>query len=416
MELYSSLLTGSLLFMGMSVACRVITSLTKRSSLKYRSFSGEFMSKTIVVDCTHQYNHQLTHHLKISKQKQLMDLSLRGDSSTDAVINCLIHQPTSLNDFEFVATNHFDVDSFFSVWCLMNPDQVLANQYLLRECARIGDFRELVLENETQHKALKLVCWLNSEEKRIFYRPFESKISVADGEEDGDGKFDYFLPRFADVMTNIDQEEVRKLYTDEYNRVLEEYKQLHSLQESSLGQDHHYANIGLSIVRAENPLHYYSLFSCSLGSDIVLAIYSSNRYELETKYTTFVDISSRPSLPRVETLALAKHLDELEQIFTKSTASSYSWLGNRMTDSGPLLRLEDPQHRLTKAERYGHPYERPIYSSQIPENVFVDTVISYYQHAYQSTNIKPKLDWTWTEIHDFNSLIDWAVWKPPHSR
>jgi hypothetical protein len=34
--------------------------------------------------------------------------------------------------------------------------------------------------------------------------------------------------------------------------------------------------------------------------------------------------------------------------------------------AGPMLRLERQGDRLTKAQRYGHPYERPIYSSNIP--------------------------------------------------
>ncbi len=39
-----------------------------------------------------------------------------------------------------VTTNHFDVDSFLSVWCYINRD--LARQYekVLRHMAHIGDF------------------------------------------------------------------------------------------------------------------------------------------------------------------------------------------------------------------------------------------------------------------------------------
>ena len=35
-----------------------------------------------------------------------------------------------------------------------------------------------------------------------------------------------------------------------------------------------------------------------IGFDIVVAIYEGQRYEVEMKYTTFVDIQSRPTLPR----------------------------------------------------------------------------------------------------------------------
>lgn len=42
------------------------------------------------------------------------------------------------------------------------------------------------------------------------------------------------------------------------------------------------------------------------------------------------------------------------------------WVANSLTDTGPLLRLQRRGENLTKAQRYGHPYERPIYSSAIP--------------------------------------------------
>ena len=35
-----------------------------------------------------------------------------------------------------------------------------------------------------------------------------------------------------------------------------------------------------------------------IGFDIVVAMYEGQRYEVELKYTTFVDIQSRPTLPR----------------------------------------------------------------------------------------------------------------------
>jgi hypothetical protein len=42
------------------------------------------------------------------------------------------------------------------------------------------------------------------------------------------------------------------------------------------------------------------------------------------------------------------------------------WVANSLTDTGPLLRLQRRGENLTKAQRYGHPFERPVYSSSIP--------------------------------------------------
>lgn len=41
--------------------------------------------------------------------------------------------------------------------------------------------------------------------------------------------------------------------------------------------------IGLVVISAPEPLHYYSLFSHTHGYDCVLMMYDDNRYELECK-------------------------------------------------------------------------------------------------------------------------------------
>lgn len=43
--------------------------------------------------------------------------------------------------------------------------------------------------------------------------------------------------------------------------------------------------IGLVVIAAPEPLHYYSLFSHTTGYDVVLTMYDDNRYEVECKYT-----------------------------------------------------------------------------------------------------------------------------------
>jgi hypothetical protein len=51
---------------------------------------------------------------------------------------------------------------------------------------------------------------------------------------------------------------------------------------------------------------------------------------------------------------------------TGETQLDVFWVANSLTDTGPLLRLQRRGENLSKAQRYGHPYERPIYSSAIP--------------------------------------------------
>ena len=369
-------------------------------ALSYRSYSKAAMHETLVVDCSHPSCQQITHHLKHKnvEELQLMDHSLRGDSSTDGVINAIKRAHPALLQNRFVTTNHFDIDSFLSVWCALYPEEALAHQALLSECSNIGDFRHLRLESDEHHRALKLACYLNSEERRLFYRPYEGSSSSYFGEDDA--KFQHFLPVFLDVLRDTDAPQYEERFTEEYSRVVREHGQI--LRDRRYSE---HPSIGLVCVRLEEPGHYYPLFSVSRDFDIVLAIYSGNRYEVEIKYTTMVDLASRDCLPRVEMTELAQRLNDLE---SAESPSEHRWIANRITDSGPLLRLESGARNLSKAERYGHPSERPVYPSRIPPADFEHIVISYFTHAYRGA--AARRDWKWADLHQFNREIDWSQW------
>jgi len=497
-----------------------------------------------------------------------MNLNLRGDTSTDSVLNGIQQHDKMILKCKYVSTNHFDVDSFLSVWSLINFKESLNYEIILRESARIGDFRELRLDYRYQYEALFITCWLNTIEKLLFYRPFESMITMSDGEMNSKQKFDYFLINFKSILINPCCYNVKSQCHDEYERVLKGYQvvnhstiiiplplQYHiqhkqqqhqtsllvpfstvaptsvsssspvassepsSLEPTSLEPTssepsscrlsyddkylHHtlsyIKSIGLVIVRTPEPIHYYSLFSISRSYDMILSIYSNHRYEVELKYTTMVDIHSRPTLPRVDMHYLVNYLNTLENnknrnIYYSNSNSNYDvydivnanrddgnccngdnnegqyvWHADSITDSGPILRLEryvdnvdnidddnnnisaignsviknNVEHnysnhnnktiknhnkhkkRLSKAERYAHPYERQIYPSTIPNIEFEHVILSYFTYAYHQDSIdsnvnmsmnmimmKPKRDWSWNDIHQFNKLINWKKWNP----
>jgi len=134
-------------------------------------------------------------------------------------------------------------------------------------------------------------------------------------------------------------------------------------------------------------VHYYALFSLTTGFDIVVSMYSENRYELEYKYTTWVDLASRPTLPRVSLSPLVSQLNKMEQNVGR-------WSAEAVTDTGPILRLN--AQSLSKMERYAHPFERPIYASAIEPALFKQTVLDFFRKSY--LGIEPKKDWSWNEI------------------
>ena len=90
--------------------------------------------------------------------------------------------------------------------------------------------------------------------------------------------------------------------------------------------------------------------------------------------------------------------------------SKLRWGCSRITDSGPILRLDDPSERLSKRELYGHPSERRIHQSTIPEEVFEQVVISFHQHGLRGLSAKSG-GYTWEELHRLNKAIDWSEWE-----
>jgi hypothetical protein len=165
---------------------------SSRGKKQFVEFSNSALPEgTLVVDCSHPTAPQITHHLKNDQQRKAFSNleQIRGDSTTDGVLNAIHHFDPTFMSTPYVSSNHFDVDSFLSVWCCCNPLLALEHEIALREMARVGDFRELQLLDQQnqlgreQDRALRCVCWLNSEEKRLFYQPFGSTMSASDGEE-----------------------------------------------------------------------------------------------------------------------------------------------------------------------------------------------------------------------------------------
>ncbi|MDQ4141706.1 MAG: hypothetical protein M3142_14450 [Bacteroidota bacterium] len=305
------------------------------------------------------------------------------DTSAGIVLNALRQNIKGL-EVPYVTANHFDIDGFVGVWSILNPDAALQNEAVLRQMAIIGDFRELDLNHPATDQALKLVCWLNKVEKDKFYPPFGADEWEENEVEASVPKFEYFLAAFGEVLAH--PESFEQDWKTEYEQILADHQVMHSPATQVTG----YPEIGLVQIQTPQPIHYYALFSRSIGYDMVLSQFTNNRYELEYKYTTWVDISSRPTLPRVPLKPLAQKLQTLEP-------HNHRWTAENITDTGPILRLNGNQ--LHKKERYANPTERPIYSSGISPEILTEQVVQYFREKYKG--IDPKLRWTWPEIKAF---------------
>lgn len=324
----------------------------------------------VVVDALHP------RHLTLSHWKGANNIeTIAADTSGEIVLNA-IEQKLEGIDCHFVTATHFDIDGFVGVFALFYPKLALAYKKVLVAMATIGDFREFNPSLIEHHTALKLCCWMNKVESVQFYRPFEATDEI----ERCVQKFDYFLPLFPDVLENI--EKYKADWEEEFNRVINGVSQIQERQPFSA--------IGLLSQKVNAPIHYYSLFHQTKEWDIILSIYPENRYELEYKYLTWVDIVSRTTFPRVNLQPLVQLLNEIE-------SSHFFWRADHITDTGPILRLE--KNELSKAERYAHPFERDIYSSSINSEKFQSILVQYFQECYQ--NVLPKKHWTWQEMKAF---------------
>ncbi|WP_019948027.1 DUF6687 family protein [Hymenobacter aerophilus] len=307
--------------------------------------------------------------------------ALRDDTSAGSALRALHLPATPGLEARAVTANHFDIDGFVGVWALLNPELALRHETLLRLVATLGDFREIDWQHPLADHALQLVCWLNAEEKARFYEPFGAPARRRREDEASAEKFAWFLPRFAELLKN--PAAGRAAWEAEFARV----KAAVAVVQSPATTVRRYPAIGLTVVQTPEPLPYYALFAPSLGTDMVLSLYDGRRYEFEYKYTTWIDLESRPTLPRLPLAPLADRLNALE-------TTPRRWTHEGITDTGPLLRLSG--RTLSKPQRYADPDQRPIYTSSIAPDVLEREVVAFFAAGY--AGIEPKCYWSWPEV------------------
>lgn len=391
------------------------------NNISYVPFREASISKAVVVDCTHPDAPTFTHHKSARNPEGLEP----ADTSTGLVLNALASGSAFPGwlDRDAVTVNHFDGDALFSVWAFIHRADAMHYEELLRIAAALHDFRELDFDGtgsaaKLAHQALALCCWINTIERAQFTPPFE--------ESDADEKFSFFLANLGIFLEN--PENFKDIWQPEYEQVLEDYKLI-----EKQGQVKKYPEIGLAIVRCPRPVHYYALFSHTLDCDVVVSFqhrdcdedkdtpsdkradsgsgsgvnFSGWRYEVEEKYTQFVNVWSRPVTARLDMTPLASFLNEIDT----HRAVDCDWASPRLVDSGPLLRLDSHGQKLLKAQRYGHPTARPMHTSGLPPEIFENVILSFFKFGLQG--VAPRVGgFGWDELHQLNAnKIDWNVWK-----
>lgn len=311
----------------------------------------------------------------------------------------------------------------------MNPKLARRHDALCRAAARLGDLREIALDAENAvpegvpSAALRFCCWMNAVERDIFTRPFEG-----DEAEESVKKYEHFLPRIAGVLAHLDGADADAAAAAaaakevsagdaERDRVL---AGLAALRDATIER---WDGLGACAIETRAPVHYYALHGVARDADAVVASYPVEgggwAHEVELRYATFVEYQSRPTMPRFDLAPLAKRLNAIDD----GLAGEQKWEVAGITDSGPLLRVNDGARRLTRAERYGSPDERPMIGSGFTPERFREIVRSYFDHgvrgAMKHLYVKRPEDvprvgfWSWKETRAMNQTADWNAWSPP---
>ena len=311
----------------------------------------------------------------------------------------------------------------------MNPKLARRHDALCRAAARLGDLREIALDAENAvpegvpSAALRFCCWMNAVERDIFTRPFEG-----DEAEESVKKYEHFLPRIAGVLAHLDGADADAAAAAaaakevsagdaERDRVL---AGLAALRDATIER---WDSLGACAIETRAPVHYYALHGVARDADAVVASYPVEgggwAHEVELRYATFVEYQSRPTMPRFDLAPLAKRLNAIDD----GLAAERKWEVAGITDSGPLLRVNDGARRLTRAERYGSPDERPMIASGFTPERFREIVRSYFDHgvrgAMKHLYVKRPEDvprvgfWSWKETRAMNQTADWNAWSPP---
>ncbi|MGB5926656.1 MAG: DUF6687 family protein, partial [Cyclobacteriaceae bacterium] len=80
---------------------------------------------------------------------------------------------------------------------------------------------------------------------------------------------------------------------------------------------------------------------------------------------------------------------------------AHTWRTDSIFDTGPIMRVT--KDNLSKAQRYDHPFRRPIASSGLSKKEVLDTILDFFRHNLE--NVEQQPFWTWQEMRDINESL-----------
>jgi hypothetical protein len=326
-----------------------------------------------------------------------------GDTLTEIVINLIEKRWKQLYVYRYVSSDKFHIDACIAAWCLINPSEAIKYKSILIEASRIDALREMKLSednilipNSTTDKALKLCCWILETEKTYLWKSYET---MPEKFKYTCEKFYYILPRLNTILEAIDSNNIQ--VDDIYSKIVSDIEFLYTNGNTRIEK---WEDIGIVVIFVEKPLHYYALFHPACNMDTVITIYPDNKYEIEDKFTSLIQLTSRKSWPRIPLNALTSVLNTKE--------SKYTWKCSDLNIPSKLTylipTLETP---ISSINEYEGPCNRNILSSDIKSDEFLNLVKSFYTFVKNKSCIKyPKRYWCQDEIIKILTDLEWSVW------
>ena len=225
---------------------------------------------------------------------------LRGDTSAEIVFNCLASPDRAryLGDVQVVSSSAFSQDGAVAVWSLLNPEQAMKRRDLLVDVATAGDFARY-----RDPLALKAAFTI-----AVFadpaVSPYRKELSGRSAAGLTGMLYELLMFGLPDILAHID--DYRDLWEEEFGHV----RGSEALLKSGQAKIQEFPEVDLAVIESPEPLHPAAI--CSATDRLRVLTIHQGRYWLKYRYESWVQIASRPVLPRIDLDPLVTRLQVLE--------------------------------------------------------------------------------------------------------
>jgi hypothetical protein len=272
--------------------------------------------------------------------------ALQADLSAEIAVRYLEH-PALHVAVEAVSNNHFDEDGLLGVFALVEPDIALAHRDLVVDVARAGDF------GWSHTRDAARISFAISTLADPAVSPLDGNLFEGDYPQVAAGLYRELLPRLPGLLDDVNGS--RALWVDEEAHLIASDEVFDRGQATITERP----DLDLAIVRvpseiAERTMHRFTQRRASGVHPMAVhnrtqmtrvAYVTGQRFEVQLRYETWVQLVSRATQPRPDLGILATRLDEIE-------GSGGSWLFDGAGAITPALTLHGAEESSIPPEQF----------------------------------------------------------------